>query len=329
MFRIARSLVDRIFERTLRGETPVRAFDHLYQLPPADLAARAEAGDGKAAYVLGDKYDQGDDIPMDRAEAVRWYRVAEDLGDGDAMNKLGSMHQHDEGLPHDLYAARDYYERGAVAGCGVALGNLGLLHKKGLAGVAVDARRAFQLFRRGAQAGDDQSMISLGSAYLRGAGTRQKPLRALWWYRQAARRGGAGGLYNLGQQYRTGEFVRRDLAKAEQFYEEAVLHRHAAAAMRLGEMREHGTAAPADLHEALRYYALADRYGDEDASVAVSRLRAALSGTAVDEEENAAIASIGAAMRDAMPPGLPLPPAFAELFAWMDANRCVRSYTPG
>lgn len=58
-----RTLFDRGFERAWRGEAPPRSFDVLYDLTPAELAARAEAGDGKAAYVLGDRYDKGDGPP--------------------------------------------------------------------------------------------------------------------------------------------------------------------------------------------------------------------------------------------------------------------------
>jgi TPR repeat protein len=38
------------------------------------LRARAEAGDTEAQYDLGVRYANGDGVPQNDAEAVRWYR---------------------------------------------------------------------------------------------------------------------------------------------------------------------------------------------------------------------------------------------------------------
>ena len=40
----------------------------------AALLEQAEQGDPRAQFVVGERYDVGQGIPQDDAEAVRWYR---------------------------------------------------------------------------------------------------------------------------------------------------------------------------------------------------------------------------------------------------------------
>ena len=40
----------------------------------------ADQGDAKAQYSLGVMYDQGEGVPQDYAEAVKWYRLAANRG---------------------------------------------------------------------------------------------------------------------------------------------------------------------------------------------------------------------------------------------------------
>ena len=47
------------------------------QTPEIDaLRARAEQGDASAQFNLGVRYADGEGVPQDDAEAVRWYRLA-------------------------------------------------------------------------------------------------------------------------------------------------------------------------------------------------------------------------------------------------------------
>ena len=47
------------------------------QTPEIDaLRARAEQGDAEAQFNLGVMYSNGEGVPQDDAEAVRWYRLA-------------------------------------------------------------------------------------------------------------------------------------------------------------------------------------------------------------------------------------------------------------
>ena len=57
--------------------------------PNTDLATvqtMAAAGDADAAFELGERYYFGEGLPVDPAEAVRWYRVAAEAGHPAAQN---------------------------------------------------------------------------------------------------------------------------------------------------------------------------------------------------------------------------------------------------
>jgi len=62
---------------------------------------RAEAGDAEAQFDLGFMYYEGEGVPEDHAEAVRWYRLAADQGLAEAQFNLGLMYGNGEGVPQD------------------------------------------------------------------------------------------------------------------------------------------------------------------------------------------------------------------------------------
>ena len=77
----------------------------------ADLRALAEAGATEAQYALGVKYDTGEGVPQDAAEAVRWYRLATE-----AQNNLGRMYHTGEGVPQDTEEAVRWFRLAAEQG---------------------------------------------------------------------------------------------------------------------------------------------------------------------------------------------------------------------
>ena len=73
-------------------------------VPAADFAATkkdAESGDAKAQHNLGVMYENGQGVPQDYAEALKWFRLAADQGDAKAQHNLGVMYYYGEGVPQD------------------------------------------------------------------------------------------------------------------------------------------------------------------------------------------------------------------------------------
>ena len=62
------------------------------ELELEDFRRAAERGHAEAQFVLAVTYDQGDGVPEDDAEAVRWYRKAAEQGHALAQFGLGTMY---------------------------------------------------------------------------------------------------------------------------------------------------------------------------------------------------------------------------------------------
>ena len=61
------------------------------QEPIEEIHTKAEQGDAEAQHSLGRMYANGEGVPQNGAEAVRWFRLAAEQGNSDAQNGLGVM----------------------------------------------------------------------------------------------------------------------------------------------------------------------------------------------------------------------------------------------
>ncbi len=69
------------------------------------LRSAAEQGDAEVQFNLGLMYEQGQGVPQDYAEAVRWYRLAAEQGFTAAQVNLGMMYAQGRGVSQDRVAA--------------------------------------------------------------------------------------------------------------------------------------------------------------------------------------------------------------------------------
>ena len=69
----------------------------------------AEQGDAEAQFNLGVMYANGDGVPKDEAEAVRWYRLAADQGLAGAQGDLGIMYANGRGVLKDSVLAHMWF----------------------------------------------------------------------------------------------------------------------------------------------------------------------------------------------------------------------------
>ena len=103
---------------------PVQAQDNQSAQELADLSALAEAGATEAQYSIGVKYDTGEGVPQDDAEAVIWYRRAAEQSHATAQYNLGVMYGAGEGVPQDDAEAVRWYRLAAEQGDASAQNNL-------------------------------------------------------------------------------------------------------------------------------------------------------------------------------------------------------------
>ena len=65
----------------------------------------AEQGNATAQFSLGFMYANGEGVPQDDSEAVRWFRLAAEQGDAAAQLNLGLMYANGEGVLKDSVLA--------------------------------------------------------------------------------------------------------------------------------------------------------------------------------------------------------------------------------
>ena len=74
----------------------------------------AEQGNAEAKFKLGLMYYDGDGVPQDYAEAMKWYRKAAEQGDAVAQLFLGYLYFEGEGVPKDDVEAYVWFSIAAI-----------------------------------------------------------------------------------------------------------------------------------------------------------------------------------------------------------------------
>ncbi len=91
----------------------------------------AEQGHAKAQTILGVMYANGEGVPQDDKEAVKWYRKAADQGYAKAQTNLGWMYEFGRGVSQDYTEAVKWYRKAAEQGFADAQNNLAVMYENG------------------------------------------------------------------------------------------------------------------------------------------------------------------------------------------------------
>ncbi len=101
----------------------------------------AEQGDADAQFNLGIMYDNGQGVPEDDREAVRWYRLAADQGHAAAQNNLGRKFFQGQGVPRNYVRAYMWTSLAAAQGLEGPAQGLEILEKKMTPSQIAEAQR--------------------------------------------------------------------------------------------------------------------------------------------------------------------------------------------
>jgi TPR repeat protein len=61
-------------------------------------------------------YRDGNGVPLDYGQALKWWDLAAEQGDTDAQSNLGDMYANGRGVPQDYTEAAKWYRLSAEAG---------------------------------------------------------------------------------------------------------------------------------------------------------------------------------------------------------------------
>lgn len=145
--------------------------------------AKAEQGDPKAQYAVGEMYEKGRGVDRDLRSAFSWYSKASQKGNMKAEYKLGMAYLNGKGI-------RKNY------------------------------RKAYEWLKKSSDKGYVRAQYYLGTLYEEGLGTEQNIDKALKWYKLALQGGydmAASGIQRITQRQERLESLRRAaIAKAAQ-----------------------------------------------------------------------------------------------------------------
>jgi uncharacterized protein len=111
------------------SSAPVWADDHAASVDA--LKTRAAQGIAEAQFALGLMYHNGQGIPQDYAEALKWYHLAAAQGDAKAQSNLGFGYYSGQGVPQDYAEALKWHRLAAAQGNADAQFMLGHMYDKG------------------------------------------------------------------------------------------------------------------------------------------------------------------------------------------------------
>ena len=125
--------------------------------PIQRLHMQAERGSVEAQFALAQAYDHGRDVPKDKGEAIRWYRLVALQGDMFAQNALGDNYWEGTGVSKDDTAAASWWRLAATQGFSPAQHSLGKILSGGGQGVRIDKTQAYMWFALSAAQGDEEA----------------------------------------------------------------------------------------------------------------------------------------------------------------------------
>jgi hypothetical protein len=119
----------------------------------AELKPLAEEGNAEAQWYLGVMCHDGQGVPQDYNEAVKWFRKAAEQGYAKAQFNFGVMYRRGHGVQQDNTEAVKLYRKAAEQGFAEAQLNLGVMYAEGQ-GVQQDFVQAHMWIDLAAASGD-------------------------------------------------------------------------------------------------------------------------------------------------------------------------------
>lgn len=149
----------------------------------------ADRGDARAQFHVGDIYLDGNGVPTDEIEGMKWLRSAAMKGFAEAQNTLGNQYideqENDIDTPKDYAEVLKWYRLAAVQGDAGGENNLGYMYETGK-GVPRDYVEAVKWYRLAADHGNAEAQANLGSMYANGNGVSQDFVQAHMWFNLAS-----------------------------------------------------------------------------------------------------------------------------------------------
>lgn len=161
------------------------------------------------ADIFADEY-------KDYSSAFRWYKESADSGNSYGLYKTGLLYYCGAGVDEDEDEALDYLLKAAELESDISYFYIGQIYIN-----KEDYRKAFEWFKKSADAGYYSGMCGLGKLYYFGDGVATDNSEAYKWLSQAADGDNEEACFFVGHMYEFGNGVSENHSKAMSFYKKA------------------------------------------------------------------------------------------------------------
>lgn len=244
-----------------------------YNPDPADtggieqLTEQAQTGDPKAKYLLSIRYEAGEGLPQNKAEASRYLRAAADGGCVEAQFKLARQLLGEEaGSMPSPAAAVVWFQRAADQGYSAAQFSLGSLYESGN-GVQMDLVHAVKYYRQAAIQGHKQAEQQLAACYRMCLQYGLQPEGFVEWMQGKANEGDVNALYGMGCYLKSNGGAQSNTAEAISYMQQAAHFGHSGAQLEMARMLiGGGQADPQSYKDAVVWLTQAAQKGSQEAN---------------------------------------------------------------
>ena len=216
----------------------------------------AEKGDKICLWNLARYYKKG--IGCEVNLDLYWDNLekAANAGHPRAQDFLGDIYS--EGEPDlkilpDSQKAREWYEKAIAQNYLPAMVDLALCYSIGGC-LPLDDKKAAELFRQAAEAGDDRGQYFLSDEYQQGDGVEQDEVEAFNWCLKSAEQEYVPAMARIGEYYYYGFGTEQNFEKAVEWLQKASAEGEENAQYHLGLCYEMGYGVERSLEDALWYY---------------------------------------------------------------------------
>ena len=210
----------------MAGSKAFQWFDSRTAAPRVTGQPMLRLADVDLAVRVGTLYAQGDVVPQDAPQAVKWFRLGAERGSALAESRLGEMYYLGRGVPKDYGQAFTWFQQSAQNGDVFGERDLGFAYLQGV-GVAKDGPKAVEWLRKAADRGDPDGQDLLALCYASGTGVQPDEAQAVQLYEKAVEKGSVAALNNSAWLYATSEDKSvRNPAKALEYASSAVKLSH-------------------------------------------------------------------------------------------------------
>ena len=231
----------------------------------------AEAGNARAATMVGWIYKKGLGMTENAVEAVKWYRMAANGGNASGQVNLGDAYYTGEGVTKDYNEAFKWFMQAAQQGNSTGQSWLAIMYRYGF-GVTKDETEAVKWYRKAADQGSDFGQYYLAEMYENGYGVEKNVTEARRWYQKAADQGYEKAIQKLkvlsgtstsstsGKTYKEYEkmadefYDKKNYTEALKYYKLSAPGNDGGVFNRLGYMYSAGVGVDANASEAVKWF---------------------------------------------------------------------------